>query len=78
MNSSRNRKSQQGCNAPPPGMKPLAGSVKTACGRLGIGHTKMWELIGAGLVDTATLDRRRIVIFASLEALLARNLERPK
>ncbi len=59
-------------------LKPLAVTVKTARGLLGIGNTKMWELIRAGLVDTATLGRRRLVIFASLEALLDRSLERHK
>jgi len=28
--------------------KPLAVPVKSACEILGIGHTKMWELIGGG------------------------------
>jgi hypothetical protein len=51
-------------------LKPLAVSIKRACATLGIGPTKMWELIGAGSVKTINIGRRRLVIFASLEALV--------
>jgi hypothetical protein len=52
-------------------LKPLAVSIKRACATLGIGSTKMWELIGAGRVKTISIGRRRLVVFASLEALVA-------
>jgi excisionase family DNA binding protein len=52
-------------------IKPLAVSVKTACKLLGIGNTKMWELIKNGRVQTVHLGRKRLVIYFSLERLLA-------
>jgi excisionase family DNA binding protein len=55
----------------PQNSKPLAVSVKTACRLLGIGNTKMWELIRNGRVQTAPLGRKRLVIYRSLERLLA-------
>jgi len=45
--------------------------VRVACGLLGVGNTKMWELIGSGRVETATVDGRRLVIYASLKKLLS-------
>ena len=50
--------------------KPLAVPVKTACKRVGVGNTTMWALIKDGRVKTARIGRRRLVIYASLEALL--------
>lgn len=55
----------------PKGAKPLAVTVKIACQLVGIGNTKMWELIRDGRVSTVCIGRRRLVIFASLEALLS-------
>jgi excisionase family DNA binding protein len=50
--------------------KPLAVSVQDACKILSIGPTKMWELIGDGRVRTLRIGRKRLVTYASLEALL--------
>jgi excisionase family DNA binding protein len=50
---------------------PLAVPVRTACNLLGIGHTTMWGLIKSGRVKTARIGRRRLIIFASLQALLS-------
>jgi hypothetical protein len=52
-------------------MKPLSVPVKTARELLGIGNTKMWELIKEQRVQTITLGRRRLVVYASLEKLIA-------
>ncbi len=52
-------------------LKPLTVTIKCACEILGIGPTKMWELVKAERVKTINLGRRRLVIFASLEALVA-------
>ena len=52
------------------GPLPLAVRVKTACRLLEIGPTKMWELIRDGHVQTINIGRRRLVTYASLEALL--------
>jgi excisionase family DNA binding protein len=53
------------------GIKPLAVTVKIACGLLGVGNTTMWGLIKAGRVKTVSIGRRRLVIYASLEALIS-------
>jgi len=55
----------------PAGAKPLAVPVKTACKLVGIGNTTMWGLIKAGRVETLSIGRRRLVVYASLEALIA-------
>jgi hypothetical protein len=51
-------------------MKPLAVPVKTARGLLGIGNTKMWELIKDHRVDTIRIGRKRLVVYDSLEKLV--------
>jgi hypothetical protein len=53
------------------GIKPLAVPVKIACQLVGVGNTSMWALIKAGKVRTVSVGRRRLVIYASLEALLS-------
>ncbi len=55
--------------------KPLTVSIKRACEILDIGHTKMWELIGAERVKTISIGRKRLVIYSSLEALVAASAE---
>jgi len=52
-------------------IKPLAVPVKSACRLVGVGNTSMWALIKAGRVKTVNIGRRRLVIYASLEALLS-------
>jgi excisionase family DNA binding protein len=52
------------------GMKPLAVPVNTASKLLGVGNTKMWELIKDGRVQTISIGRRRLVIYDSLERLV--------
>jgi excisionase family DNA binding protein len=54
----------------PQGHKPLAVSVKTACKLVGVGNTTMWALIKSGRVQTISIGRRRLVIYASLESLM--------
>jgi excisionase family DNA binding protein len=52
------------------GAKPLAVSVRVACNLLGVGNTTMWGLIKSDRVKTIRIGRRRLIIYASLEALL--------
>jgi hypothetical protein len=52
-------------------IRPLAVPVKTACQLVGVGNNSMWALIKAGRVKTVSIGRRRLVIYASLEALLS-------
>jgi hypothetical protein len=51
--------------------KPLAVTVPSACRLIGLGNTKMWELIKLGRVKTTCVGRRRLVVYSSLEALIA-------
>jgi hypothetical protein len=59
----------------PNALKPLAVPVKTACKIVGVGRTTMWSLITADRVQTVRIGRRRLVIFASLEALVTSKAE---
>ena len=52
-----------------PPIKPLAVTVKVACKIAGIGHTKMWELIGNGTIASVSIGRR-LVLYQSLEEIL--------
>jgi excisionase family DNA binding protein len=51
--------------------KPLAVPVKAGCRIIGVGNTTMYGLIKAGRVKTVRIGRRRLIVFASLEALIA-------
>ena len=44
----------------------------------GIGASTMWDLIRRGLVETATLGRRRLVVVESLEKLIEQRRAAPK
>jgi hypothetical protein len=50
--------------------KPLAVPVRRACEILGVGNTTMWGLIKDERVKTIAIGRRRLVVYASLEALV--------
>jgi hypothetical protein len=51
--------------------RPLAVSVKSMCRLLEIGNTKAWELIRLGRVKTFQVGRKRLVVFESIERLVA-------
>ncbi len=51
--------------------KPLAVPVETALEISGLGRTKLYELIKEGKLKTVTIGRRRLINYASLEALVA-------
>ena len=60
-----------------PSTMPFAQRLTTiddACEVTGLGRTKLYELIGAGLIVTTTLGRRRLVVVRSLLALLDTNM----
>ena len=46
-------------------------TVAEACGATGLGRTKLYELIGAGELDTTTIGRRRLISVRSLQTLVA-------
>jgi excisionase family DNA binding protein len=50
-------------------------AIPAACRLLGIGRTKLYELMGDGTVPSVKLGKRRLVRTAAVRAVLAR-LER--
>ena len=51
----------------------LTCTIDEACQATGLGRTKLYELIGAGHVDTTTIGRRRLVLVRSLHSLIGAN-----
>ncbi len=51
----------------------LTCTIDEACQATGIGRTKLYELIGAGYLDTTTIGRRRLVLVRSLQSLIGGN-----
>lgn len=51
-------------------LPPLAVSPDTAAELLGIGRTKLYELLDAGRIASLKVDRRRIIPMKALEAFL--------
>jgi hypothetical protein len=61
------------------GAKPLTVTVGTAKKLSGLGNTTIWALIKNRRLETVLVGRRRLIIFHSLEALLAPRLQpRPR
>jgi excisionase family DNA binding protein len=60
-----------GAGAAIPFGERLTCTIAEACAATGLGRTKLYELIGDGRVDTATIGRRRLVKVRSLQRLLA-------
>ena len=50
--------------------KPVSVTIDDTCRITGLGRTKIYELIGEGKLKTKTIGRRRLVIYASIEALV--------
>ena len=50
--------------------KPVSITVDDTCRITGLGRTKIYELIGEGKLRTKTIGRRRLVMYASIEALM--------
>jgi excisionase family DNA binding protein len=49
----------------------LTCTIAEACEATGLGRTKLYELIGAGYLETTMIGRRRLVLVCSLHALIA-------
>ena len=49
--------------------KPLTVTVENALRYSNLGRTTLYKLINAGVIKTIKVGRRRLVVFASLEAL---------
>ena len=61
----------------PQGLKPLSVSLRTARALVGVGNTKLWELINKGTLRTIMIGRKRFVVYESLELLLTSNAVAP-
>jgi len=53
----------------------VACTIPDACAASGLGRTKLYELIGAGCLDTTMVGRRRLVLVRSLRHLLGADSE---
>jgi excisionase family DNA binding protein len=51
----------------------LACTINEACRAIGLGRTKLYELISEGRVETTMIGRRRLVLVRSLLALVDEN-----
>jgi excisionase family DNA binding protein len=51
---------------------PLTKTIDDTCQITGLGRTKIYELIAEGRLKATAIGRRRLVFYASIEALLER------
>jgi excisionase family DNA binding protein len=56
-----------------PFAQKLTCTINEVCEVTGLGRTKLYELIGEGLLATTTIGRRRLVVVRSLLSLLESN-----
>ena len=64
-NVAQNRSSRTATDVLPFAQR-LTCTVPEACKAIGLGRTKLYELIGGGVLETITIGRRRLVRVASL------------
>ncbi len=57
-------------------MQPVALTVSAAATALSIGKTKLYEIIGQGLIRSFLLGRRRLVLAEDIENFVQRSLNR--
>lgn len=50
--------------------EPLACSVRDACQKIGISHTKIYDLIADGSLKTVKIGKKRLVLVDSIRELL--------
>lgn len=55
--------------------RPITVTVNNALELTGLGRTKLYELISQGTIKTVTIGRRRLVVYASLEALAMNSIQ---
>jgi len=53
------------------GAKPLTVTVAMARAISGLGNTTIWALIKSGKLESVRVHRRRLIVYRSLEKLLA-------
>lgn len=61
---------------PPSNAQPITVTFPTARKLTGLGLTTLWKLAGEQRIETVRIGRRRLIIYRSLEALLAAPTER--
>jgi hypothetical protein len=54
--------------------KPLCVRINVAAQMIGVGKTKMYELVNAGEVDTLKIGKSTLITMTSLETLVRRHL----
>jgi hypothetical protein len=54
------------------GDKPLLVDTKRGRKILDVGNTKYWELIKYGEIETVSIGRKRLAVYSSIEAYVAR------
>lgn len=52
-----------------PSPEPVMVSVNEACRMAGVGRTRLYELIEAGVLQSGTLGRKRLISVASIRKL---------
>lgn len=52
-------------------MEPITTTVAGACECLGLGQTKVWQLIKSGELQSIRVGRRRLVTLASINEFVA-------
>jgi excisionase family DNA binding protein len=50
--------------------KPLTVNVRQASRLSGLGRSTLWKMIRSGVLNSVMVGHRRLIVFASLEALL--------
>lgn len=56
--------------------KPLTLSIRRAAALVDVCERTMWNMIDRGDVQTTSIGRKRLVVYASLEALIKKNARR--
>jgi len=52
-------------------LRPITVTVQQARRLLGLGNTSVWKLIGDGRLRTVRIGKRRLILYESLEELIA-------
>ena len=55
-------------------MRPVSMSVNDACRYIGVGRTKLYDLIGSGEVPVIKIGRRTLVLTDAVDGFIARQI----
>lgn len=59
----------------PPVMEPLVVRIPDACRMIGVGRSKLYELLAAGEIEAVKIGARRLILLASLRGFVEANRE---